>query len=217
MPRPLHATSNDADVPTKGIRALQLFALLALFFGQVVTAQPPEGPWVAFDASFVRTEPGMRRVVGWYHRAFDGSTREESNLDGPAVAVIFITNVQKKLQYVFENKVWTSYTMNLPPGGLRPDPVARNPRSFTPAKPIDGIEVVRFVNPQGIVQFQAPKLNYFAVRTERPSGGREAFSNIAVREQPTDLFEPPPGASVQSRPEVWRGPIWYPAGEKPSK
>lgn len=189
-----------------------LLALLVVILSQAgLSAQQSGGPWVAFDASFVRTEPGMRKIVGWYHRASDGSTREESNLDGPSVPVVFITNVPRKLQFALENKVWTSYTMNLPPGGLNPDAVQRNPRHFSPAKPIAGFEVLRFVNPQGVVQFQAPKLSHFVLRTEKPTGGREEFSNVIIREQPADLFEPPPGTAVQSRPDIWRGPIWYPS------
>ena len=60
------------------------------------------GQWVAFDANFVRTEPGRRRVVGWFHRAADGSTREESNADGPSKPVVLIMNVARELQYRFE-------------------------------------------------------------------------------------------------------------------
>jgi hypothetical protein len=159
----------------------------------------------------------MRKIVGWYHRASDGSTREESNLDGPANPVVFITNVARRLQFALENRVWTSYPMYLPPGGLNPDASRRDPRYYAAAKPVGGFDVVRFVNPQGIVLFQAPQLNYFAVRSEKPNGGREEFSAIEVREQPTELFEPPPGASVQSRPDSWRGPVWYTPGQNPEQ
>jgi hypothetical protein len=179
---------------------------------------PPPNPvrWVAFDANFVRTEPGMRKVVGFFHRSADGSTREDSNADGPAKPVVLIVNVTTRLDYTFENGVWTSYPLNVPPQGVRPDTV-RNPRQYTPAKPIAGMEVVRFVNPQGVVQFQAPKLNYFSVLTEKPGGGREIFSSINVREQPSDLFLPPPSAVIDARTDAWRGPIWYPAGQPPPK
>lgn len=174
-------------------------------------------PWVAFDATFVRTEPGTRQIVGWFHRGADGSTREESNADGPNAPVVLIMNVTRRLAYAFENGAWTSYTVNLPPQGLRPDTIPRNPRLFTPARPVDGIDVVRFVTPQGLVQFQAAKLNYFALVTENPGGGREAYSNVVIREQPADLFLPPPSAIVTARPDQWRGPIWYPAGQPPAR
>ncbi len=172
--------------------------------------------WVAFDATFARTEPGVRKVVGFFHRDADGSTREDSNIDGPSRPAVFIMNVARRLDYTYENGVWSSYPLNLPPQGVRPDSVARNARQYAPAKPIEGWTVVRFVNPQGIVQFQAPTLNYFALRTERPNGGREVFSNITIREQPADLFLPPPTAAVTTRNDAWRGPIWYPAGETPN-
>ncbi|MCM3881708.1 MAG: hypothetical protein ND807_16490 [Vicinamibacterales bacterium] len=194
------------------IAALAAFGLLA--FG--VQAPPANTPrWVEFDANFVRTQPGMRKVVGFFHRGVDGSTREDSNVDGPSKPVILITNVTTRLEYTFEGGAWTSYPLNVPPQGVRPDTIARNPRQYAPDKPIDGMVVVRFVNPQGIVQFQAPSLNYFAIHTERPGGGRETYSNINIREQPADLFLPPPGAVVTARTDGWRGPIWYPAGEAP--
>ena len=173
--------------------------------------------WVAFDATFVQTEPGARQIVGWFHRGADGSTREESNADGPSAPVVLIMNVNRRLAYAFERGAWTSYTLNIPPQGMRPDTIPRNSRQFTPAKPIDGIDVVRFVDSQGLVQFQAPKLNYFALVTENAGGGREAYSNVAIREQPADLFLPPPSAVVTARPEQWRGPIWYPAGQPPAR
>jgi hypothetical protein len=196
------------------VKAAAIGTLVLLVFG---LQTPPAGParWVEFDANFVRTEPGRRKVVGFFHRGADGSTREDSNFDGPANPVVLITNVTTRLEYTFEGAVWTSYTLNVPPQGIRPDTAPRNSREYVPAKPIDGIEVVRFVNPQGIVQFQAPSLNYFAIQTERPGGGRETYSNINVREQPADLFLPPPAAVVNSRTDAWRGPIWYPAGETP--
>ncbi len=197
------------------IAALALVPLLTLPVQAPPTASPATtGRWVEFDANFVRTEPGMRKVVGFFHRGADGSTREESNVDGPAKPVVLISNVTTRLEYTFENGIWTSYPLNLPPQGVRPDTV-KNPREYAAAKPIDGFDVVRFVNPQGVVQFQAPTLNYFPVVTERPSGGRETYSNINIREQPADLFLPPPSANVVARPDNWRGPIWYPAGEKP--
>ena len=193
--------------------ALGVFAWLA-FAAQ--TPPPNTARWVAFDANFVRTEPGMRKVVGFFHRDADGSTREDSNIDGPSRPAVFIMNVARRLDYTYENGVWSSYPLNLPPQGVRPDTVARNARQYVPAKPIDGMNVVRFVNPQGIVQFQAPTLNYFALRTERLNGGREVFSNINIREQPADLFLPPPTAAVINRHDAWHGPIWYPAGKTPN-
>jgi hypothetical protein len=170
---------------------------------------------VAFDASFVRTEPGARKVVGWFHRGADGSTREESNADGPAKPVTLIMNVARRLQYRFEEGVWASFPVHFPPNGWHPDPVERDPRKFTPAPAIEKIAVFRFVNPQGLVLLVAPGLNYFPLVTERPNGGREVFSSVFVREQPEGLFEPPPDAVVQVHSDGATGAIFYPAGQSP--
>lgn len=166
-------------------------------------ATPAAAAWVAFDATFVRTEPGRRRVVGWFHRGADGSTREESNVDGPSHPVILILNVARELQYRFEDDVWSSYLAYLPPGGLHPQNIDRDPRKYTVAPPIEQIPVFRFVDAQGVLLFVAPSLNNFSLKTERPSGGRESFSNLFVRDQPAGLFEPPPGAAVHVH-EIFR-------------
>ena len=162
-----------------------------------VAAQTP-ARWVAFEANFVRTEPGQRRIVGWFHRGADGSTREESNVDGPSKPVVLIMNVGKRLQYRFENGVWSSYPIFLSPNGWRPEQVDHDPRKYRPARAIEKIEVLRFVNAQGAVQFVAPALNDFPLKTERPNGGGETFSNVIVREQPADLFVPPPGVTIHA-------------------
>jgi hypothetical protein len=171
--------------------------------------------WVAFDANFVRTEPGQRKVVGFFHRGTDGSTREESNADGPSKPVVLIMNIARRLQYRLEDGVWHSYPIYLSPNGWRPETSDHDPRTYRPAPAIETIEVLRFVNAQGLVQFVAPKLNDFPLKIERPNGGRELFSNISVRDQPAGLFEPPPGAVVRVHSDGASGAIWYPAGENP--
>jgi hypothetical protein len=172
--------------------------------------------WLAFDANFVRTEPGQRQVVGWFHRGADGSTREESNADGPARPVVLIMNVARRLQYRFEDKVWSSYPVHVPPNGWHPQRVDRDPRKYLPAADIEKVAVFRFVNPEGHVLFVAPSLNDFALRTERGNGGREVFSNIVIREQPAGLFEPPPGVFVSVHSDGASGVIYYPAGQMPA-
>jgi hypothetical protein len=182
---------------------------MAVVFAQAQT------PWVAFDANFVRTEPGQRRVVGFFHRGADGSTREESNIDGPSKPVVLIMNIARRLQYRLADGAWHSFPIYLSPNGWRPETIDHDPRTYRPAPPIEKIEVFRFVNPQGLVQFIAPSVNDFPLRTERPNGGRETFSNILVRDQPAGLFEPPPGATVHVHSDGASGAIWYPAGETP--
>ena len=187
----------------------------------VMASVPPviaqgTGAWVPFEATFVRTDPGQRRVVGWFHRGADGSTREESNADGPSRPVILIMNIAKRLQYRFEDEMWNSYPVYLPREGWRPPAVERDPRKYRPAPAIDKLAVFRFVDSQGLVLFVAPALNDFSLRTERPNGGREIFSNVLLRDQPAGLFEPPEGVAVESHPDA-SGAIFYPAGENPLK
>src|SRR5882762_4769637 len=140
-----------------GLRAGAVYAQAGVKPGptiEVAKSGPATAPqWVAFDANFVRTEPGVRRVVGWFHRGADGSTREESNADGPSRPVVLMMNVARRLQYRFENGQWDSYPVNLPPAGFTPAVVERDPRKFTPAAAIEKIDVFRFVNPEGLVQF----------------------------------------------------------------
>jgi hypothetical protein len=177
----------------------------------MIPATYAQAPWVAFDASFARTERGQRRVVGFFHRGADGSTREESNVDGPARPVVLIMNIAKRLQYKLDAGQWHSFPIYLSPNGWRPEKIDHDPRKYRPAPAVEKIEVLRFVNPQGLVQFIAPQLDDFPLKTERPDGGREVFSNIVVRDQPAELFEPPPGATVYVHQDGATGAIWYPA------
>jgi hypothetical protein len=198
-------------------------ALVAVCGAAALTLGPAAAPagaqaredWTAFDANFVRTEPGARKVVGWFHRSADGSTREESNADGPSAPVTFIMNVAKQLQYRFEGGAWASFPVKLSPNGWHPEAVEHDPRTYRPAPAIEKMPVFRFVNPQGLVLFVAPALNDFPLVTERPGGGREAFSNVFIREQPAGLFEPPPATAVHVYSDGWSGAVWSQAGQNP--
>lgn len=191
------------------VMPLALLALLILW--SAAHAQTTAG-WVPFDATFVRTELGMPQVIGSFNRSADGSTREESDVDGPGKPhVVLIMNVAKRLQYRFERGAWASYPVNFPPEGWHPVTVERDPRRYAPGPSIQGLPSFRFVNPQGVVQFVVPALNDFALSTERPDGGREVFSNVVVREQRPELFEPPPGAEVEVHTSGGSGAIYYPA------
>jgi hypothetical protein len=191
-------------------------AAMAMVAVSTCGAVRAQAPWVAFDATFARTEPGQRKVVGFFHRGADGSTREESNIDGPSKPVVLIMNIARRLQYRLEDGAWHSFPIHLSPNGWRPEQVEHDPRTYRAAPPIETIAVLRFVNPQGLVQFLAPGLNDFSLRMERPNGGREVFSNIFMRDQPAGLFEPPPGATVHVHADGASGVMWYPAGEKPT-
>ena len=188
-------------------------------YGQVTNAHPPyaQTAWVAFEATFARVEPGQRRVVGFFHRGADGSTREESNIDGPSKPVVLIMNFTRRLEYRLEADEWHSYPISLSPNGWRPEKIDHDPRKYRPAPPIETIAVLRVVTPQGLVEFLAPSLDDFPLRTDRPNGGREAFSNVLVRDQPAGLFEPPPGTTVHIHTAGGTGAIWYPAGQNPRR
>ncbi len=199
----------------KVIVALALVAGLKAGPPSLLTVALAQAPWVAFDANFIRTEPGQRRVVGFFHRGGDGSTREESNVDGPSKPVVLIMNIARRLQYRLGDGAWHSYPIYLSPNGWRPERIDHDARTYRPAPPIENIEVLRFVNPQGLVQLIAPSLNDFPLRTERPNGGREIFSNVLIRDQPAGLFEVPPGATVHVHSGAASGAIWSPAQETP--
>jgi VWFA-related protein len=185
----------------------------SLFSGCSANSEAAHSPrWVPFEASFVRTDPNRSRpVAGRFYRASDGSTREETDTDDPERAMISITNLSRCIQYQFVNGRWSSYPVKLPPGGVRPQEVPDDSRRFSPAPAVDGFEVLRFVNAQGIVQFQAPRLDYFPLAVENPAGGRQVFSSVRLGEQPEKWFEPPEGSAVESRSD-WRGAVFYPAG-----
>src|SRR5438874_12832759 len=122
-------------------------------------------PWVAFDANFARIAPGRRKVVGFFHRGADGSTREESNVDGPSTPAVLIMNTGRRLQYRLIDGRWHRFPIFLPPAESPPASNEHDPRQYRPAPPIEHIPVLRFVNPQGLVQFVAPSLNDCALRS----------------------------------------------------
>jgi hypothetical protein len=61
----------------------------------------------------------------------------------------------------------------------------------------EGFDAYRQLNSQSILNMLVPALNMFAVVTQRPDGWRQVFTDIKIGEQPADLFEPPPGATIQ--------------------
>ena len=172
----------------------------------------PVRRWVPFEADFVRIDPGTpRKAAGTYRRASDGSVRVETDMDDATRAVVFITNIAKRVQYQLVNGRWSSYPVKVPPDGFGPPVVQAEPHRLSPAPPVEGFEVLRFVNAQGLVLFEAPKLDYFALVTENPAGGRDAFSNVRVGEQSAEWFEPPSGTFVEARSD-WRGAVFYRQG-----
>jgi VWFA-related protein len=177
------------------------------------TQAAPAPRWVPFEASFTRTDPlSSRKIVGRFRRASDGSTREETDVDDPVRAIVAITNLARCVQYQFVNGAWSSYPVKLPPDGFGPQAVPEDPHRFLPAPAVEGFEVLRFVNAQGIALFQAPRLDYFALATENPAGGREVFSSIKQGEQSADWFEPPEGSAIEARAD-WRGALFYPVSQ----
>jgi hypothetical protein len=197
------------------VRILLLAAVALAFAAPTPSHAQTSGEWVAFEATFVRVEPGERKVVGFFHRASDGSTREESNPDGSLKPVVLIMNFSRRLQYRYHDGEWHSFPIFPPPGGWRPEKIAHDPRIYRPAPAIEKIDVLRFVNPQGLIQFLAPALNDFPLKTQRPNGGYELFSNLVLGDQSPGLFEPPPGDPVRAHIDG-AGAIYYSPGDLPS-
>ena len=103
----------------------------------------------------------------------------------------------------------------LPPNGVHPQAIEHDPRTYTAAPAMENISVFRFVNAEGLVLLVAPALNDFPLRTDKPGGGREVFSNIFIRDQPAGVFEPPASVFIHVHTEAAAGVLVYPAGQNP--
>lgn len=158
--------------------------------------QPPG--WVAFDADVVKVVAGSPDVIrGRYFRGEDGSDRLES---GPGdVVVVSIRNIAKSTLYVSSPKTgWVSQPMALPDGQWRPPRYYReHPALSAIDEPLDGFRVFRWVTAGGDEDLLAPDLNFFALRKKSGDGTTTEYSNVVVRPQPPELFEPPPGVPVR--------------------
>jgi hypothetical protein len=159
--------------------------------------------WIPFDAPFT-TSSQAGTVAGHFYRRSDGSTRTETGPENGPVKVISIKNISNSRYYTYLRGAWSSYHMRLPKEGFHPAL-----RSLTkteglipwPGEKIHGFELYRFSDRGGLERFQAPALNFFALRTVY-EGTREEYFDIKVREQSPDLFLPPPGQPVDEKEEL---------------
>jgi hypothetical protein len=168
--------------------------------------------WVPFSAKVTITSPTGPATIGLFFRDPNGSAREAT---GPAftdVRVISITNVAAEMVYIYSSRSgWVSHPMSLPAGSVHPmryrttfPGVEKYPNRLAlevgqngSLTATEGFEACRQFNSQSIFKLLVPALNMFEVVTQRPDGWRQVFSDIKIGEQPADLFEPPPGATIQ--------------------
>jgi len=162
--------------------------------------------WVAFDAAFQETSPmGRLTITGHCYRASDGSTREEWDVGGRGTVLITIQSIANSTFYALRqaNKgVWEQHPMVLPRDGHRPLLMREDTEGLTPVgDQIEGLSLYRYGRmTSSIVQLQSPELNFFPLVIQNVNGGsRLVYYNIKRREQPQELFLPPPDASIVLR------------------
>jgi hypothetical protein len=176
---------------------------------RTIAAGEAPGQWVPFSGRITQVFDPGNVFVGTLYRASDGSTRSETGRSRGEITIISIKNMAEKLFYQWHvNTGWESHPMDLP-GGKYIQPRPNGAFADRPiVDQIDGLGVIA-MPPQssGVVQYLAPQLNYFAVRTvERCSTSQEMgcgfqLSEIRVGDQPPDLFKPPAAEQVEIRSE----------------
>jgi hypothetical protein len=153
--------------------------------------------WVAFVARIKDTDrSGALRMNSTVARSSDGSYYWRGEWPDGRVAVV-IHNVPQARNYNLPpgQSQWTARPMVLPPGGYRPARafVDRGFRKTTHRR--TGIET--FVRQkEGRVEYVAPSLNFFPLRTVFPEGTIEEAYEIRLEEPDAQLFLPPPDAVV---------------------
>jgi hypothetical protein len=167
--------------------------------------------WVAFDASFrILKEPV--NVAGRFFRSADGSTRVETGPEGGPPVVVSISNVASERHYEYDAETdrtrWRSYPMRLHPDGHHPKPrsLTRTKGLAPDTRTIEGFQVYAYTTRGKVVRYEAPALNFFALKTEFEDS-RQEFFNLQLRDQPPVLFSPPLGASVEERDQL-RGIVY---------
>ncbi len=168
-------------------------------------SQPPG--WVAFEADLDTTYPpgaDSPRVVGRYYRASDGSERWETGPVDGTVKVISITNVPNATMYTARfgpdspEGAWQSYSLDFPPGPYRPPHYRLNEHLRASPEKIEGYTVYEMTSQAGDVMLKAPDLNFFTLKEIRALNGRtRTYHNIKRVEPASELFLPPPGATVE--------------------
>lgn len=187
--------------------------------GKEIVKPPPHaillgakpGRWVPFRANIKRVFDPESVFVGRFYRASDGSTRSET---GPSIAEINIVGIKNMSEGVFylwlPTSGWESHPMELPHGKYF-QPRLDSGVSAEATRVDDQIEGIDLIkgptDRHGITEYQAPRLNYFALRTTIPcktaqrTGCGKWYSEVHIDEQPPELFKPPVGVAVLKRSE----------------
>jgi hypothetical protein len=154
----------------------------------------PDG-WVPFEADVEITLPGAKLVLGKFHRASDGSSRQEAWGDDPSERTIDIVNSERGELYRFsKRRGWRSKPTQAPPVRLR----YRIGRYTSPyADRVEGYVVYLQTGPSGDAFLVAPDLNFMPLVTQDVSTGKRiVYKNIKKGEPARALFLPPPGVEV---------------------
>lgn len=167
--------------------------------------------WAPFTAAYRAVDEHGATYEGRFWRASNGSRRLEV-VRGP-LTYVQIVNVPRVLFWrcagtACEEGRWTEQRMVLPPGGYRPGRL--QPRGV-PESRIGPWRVVEARSGRGVVAFEAPDLDYFAIRTVWPEGGQTVYEDIVPGEPDPALFELPPGARVKRLPRPG-GIVFVPSG-----
>jgi hypothetical protein len=165
---------------------------------------PAPDHWVAFDA-IVRTIGPRGVTVGKFYRGSDGSTRNDSGPEDNPSRIVSISNVSLITHYEGIDGTWKSYPMKLPAGDYRPGlrSLTRTHGLEASTLKILGFTVYRLESTGGVVRYQAPDLNFFALVTEFQDT-RQECSDVVIRDQPAAVFMPPPGVVVEPQSQ-YRG------------
>jgi hypothetical protein len=157
---------------------------------------PQPSTWTPFSAALTITAPGGK-VTGHYWRRSDGSWRDEQvHEDG--TTYISICNIADAKGYFHYSRGtgWFSRPMILPAEGFLPKRPAIA-EQLEHVDPIEGLEVYKHIDPQGLVTYEAQQLNFMPIITlDVRNGVQRVLSNIAVEEQSDVMFRPPAGAPV---------------------
>jgi hypothetical protein len=157
--------------------------------------------WVPFAATYRATDHRGASYEGRFWRSSNGSQRLEV-VRGP-LTYVQIVNVPRGLFWRCVGAAcaegrWTEQRMVLPPEGYRPGRL--QPRGARQSR-IGPWQVVERRSGRGLVAFEAPELNYFAIRTTWGDGGETVYDDIVPGEPDAALFELPPGARVKRLPQ----------------
>jgi hypothetical protein len=136
---------------------------------------PPQTPratvcWVPFSAVIrIVVDPG-KVIVGRLYRAADGSTRNETGPSLDEINVIGIKNLPERVYYLWNPRSgWETRPLDWPSALTPPRPTEAPPGATPLADQIEGFELVRApTDPNGVTDFLAPRLDYFAVKSIRP-------------------------------------------------